>query len=338
MKITIGDVAQRANVSKTTVSRIVNGNYSHTTEETRKRVMAAIEELDYRPNALAKGLKSMKTNVIGIVLSNLKNPFWITALEGVEDTCYELGYNLMICNTNEEPEKEEEYIREFEMRQVDGIVINPTVRNYNLYEKLIDSIPMVVINRRIPGLATHNVVFNNVKGGFLAVNHLFNNNRKNIAVLAFNNPFVSTWRDRLEGYQSAILAKGLSTSDFKELKLEQSNKDVKTQIVNYLSQNRDIDAIFSTNNMITLEVLSALKEMNLKVPEDIAIVSYDETVWAKHLNSPLTTIRQPGYQMGKIAAQNLIESIQEGRKPKPRTIELEPELIIRDSSGSLIKK
>ena len=121
-KVTIADVAQRAGVSKSTVSRIINGNYGQNTEDTIQKVLKVIEELDYRPNALAKGLKSMKTNVIGIVLSNLKNPFWIQVLDGVEDTCKSLGYSLMICNSNEEAEVEEEHIKSFQMRQVDGII------------------------------------------------------------------------------------------------------------------------------------------------------------------------------------------------------------------------
>ena len=132
MKVTIADVAKRAKVSKTTVSRILNGNYAHASEETIKKVLKAIEELDYSPNALAKGLKSMRTHVIGLVLSNLKNPFWTTVLEGLEDTCRDLGYHLMICNSNEDPEMEEKYLKSLRERQVDGVILNPTCKNPQL--------------------------------------------------------------------------------------------------------------------------------------------------------------------------------------------------------------
>src|SRR3954465_6214284 len=111
LKITIDEVAKQAGVSKSTVSRIINKNYGHTTEETKERVLQVIKELNYQPNLLAKGLKQMKTNVLGIVLSNLKNPFWVGVLEGVEDTCQKFGYSLMICNSNEDRQQEEELIR-----------------------------------------------------------------------------------------------------------------------------------------------------------------------------------------------------------------------------------
>lgn len=340
MKVTIGDVAKVARVSKTTVSRIINGNYSHTTEETRLRVLKAIKELDYRPNALAKGLKSDRTNVIGIVLSNFKNPFWTTVLEGVEDACQELGYNLMVCNSNEEKETEEEYIREFQMRQVDGIIINPTVKNLELYRKLVETkYPLVVVNRRIPELDTNYVIMDNLKGAYSAVDHLIKTGRKKVAVLAYDNPNISTWRERIEGYQLALLRNGFTTDDFISLELEQNSTNTKEVIINFLQSHPDIDALFSTNNMITLDVLGSMKQLNLTIPDDIAIVSYDETIWAQYLDPPLTTIRQPGYRMGKMAAEILIKTMTEEKKQdQPETIVLEPELIIRHSSVNTINK
>ena len=192
--------------------------------------------------------------------------------------------------------------------------------------------PTTIINRRIPGLDTHNVLVDNVKGSFMAVNHLLEEGNQNIAVFAFDNPYISTWRDRLEGYQSALLARGFTEKDFYILELSQNNDLIKDEIVRYLKQNDHLDAIFSTNNMITLKIYKAAKELNFKIPEDISIVSYDETVWAEHMNPPITTIRQPGYKMGVIAAENLIHSIDENKLPHPETVVLKPEIIIRESS------
>lgn len=335
MKITIDHVAEQAGVSKTTVSRILNGNYAHTKDETKNRVLRVIQELDYRPNALAKGLKSLHTNVVGIVLSNLKNPFWTTVLEGVEDACQHLGYNLMICNSSEQPGMEEQYIKEFQMRRLDGIVINPTVRNLELYSKLAaGKYPMVIINRRVPGLDVHHVVMNNRKGAAMAVQQLLHNGRRNIAAFVYDNPYVSTWKERIDGYRSAMEENGLSPEDLRILELDQNSDTVKPAIVRYLRQHPEIDAVFSTNNMLTLEIIEAVKQMGLKMPEHIGIVSYDETVWSKHLDPPLTTIMQPGYKMGYLAAKMLIKTIKAKRKPKPETIVLEPELIVRKSCGA----
>jgi DNA-binding LacI/PurR family transcriptional regulator len=334
MNVTILDVAKKAGVSKTTVSRIINNNYAHTTEETRLRVLDVIKELDYRPNALAKGLKAMQTNVIGMVLSNLKNPFWSSVLEGVEDATRDHGFHLMICNSNEEPEKEEQYIREFKMRQVDGIVINPTVQNLEFFRKLVASqYPLVVVNRSLPDISVNYVVINNVRGASMAVQHLLDNGRKKVAVFAYRNEHVSTWRERIEGYRTVLLGNGYTAEDFRIVEAEKETGKVKEAILHFLREYPDTDAVFSTNNMITLEVIDAIRELDLKIPEDIAIVGYDETVWSKHLNPPLTTIQQPGYKMGQIAAQMLIEAIKTKNQSNPQKIVLEPELIIRKSSG-----
>ncbi|GGH82449.1 DNA-binding LacI/PurR family transcriptional regulator [Pullulanibacillus pueri] len=333
-KVTISDVAKKAGVSKTTVSRILNGDYAHTKEETRDRILQVIKELDYRPNALAKGLKSMSTNVIGIILSNLKNPYWSSVLEGVEDTCHKLGYSLMICNSDEDPNKEKHYIEEFQRRQVDGIVINPTVRNMEMYEELVKSkYPFVVVNRKIPNLVVKNVVVDNNQGAFLAVNHLMDEGRKRIAVTAFNNPHVSTWKERVEGYKEVLLSRGYAKKDFRILLIDPVS-DVKEVTMAFLRKNPDVDALFSTNNMISLQSMEAIRELHLKIPEDIALVSYDETAWAKHLEPPLTTIKQPGYDMGVKATQMLVDSIAGNNDEESETIILEPELIVRNSSIS----
>ncbi|TJY42279.1 LacI family transcriptional regulator [Cohnella pontilimi] len=336
MKITIDLVAERAGVSKTTVSRIMNGNFAHTRDETKNRVLQVIQELDYRPNALAKGLKSSHTNVLGIVLSNLKNPFWTVVLEGVEDACRHLGYNLMICNSSEQAAMEEQYIKEFQMRRLDGIVINPTARNLELYTKLAASkYPMVVVNRRVPGLDVHHVIMNNMKGATMAVHQLLHNGRRNIAAFVYDNPYVSTWKERVDGYREALQGSGRSPEELRILELELEGGTAKSTIMRYLGEHPEIDGIFSTNNMLTLQIIEAVKEMGLKLPEDIAIVGYDETVWSQHLDPPLTTIMQPGYKMGYLAAQMLIKSIKAKRKPKPETIVLEPELIVRKSCGAV---
>jgi DNA-binding LacI/PurR family transcriptional regulator len=299
-----------------------------------QRVLDVIKELDYRPNALAKGLKSMQTNVIGMVLSNLKNPFWSSVLEGVEDACRGLGYHLMICNSDEEPEKEEEYIREFRMRQVDGIVINPTAKNPEFFRKLADTkYPIVVVNRRLPDIAVHHVVIDNIQGASMAVGHLLDGGRKRVAVFAYRNAYVSTWRERVEGYRKAMRERGLTEADWRIVEAEQESGCMKEAVIRFLNDYPDTDAIFSTNNMITLEVMDGIRELKLRIPEDVAVVGYDETVWSKHLNPPLTTIRQPGYEMGRISTEMLIKAIKSKKRAKPKTVVLEPELIVRQSSG-----
>lgn len=300
--------------------------------------MQVIKELDYRPNALAQGLKSFRTNVIGMVLSNLKNPFWSTVLEGVEDVCRELGYNLMICNSDEEAESEEKFIREFQMRQVDGIVINPTLKNLHVYQKMVDEkYPFVVINRTLPIARTPHVVVDNRKGASMAINHLLHNGRRKPAVCIYNNPVVTTWKERLEGYCATMKDNGYADEDLRIIEIEPRNGNIKEAVQGFLKRYPDTDAIFSTNNMMTLEIIESIKEMNLTIPEDIAIVGYDETVWSRHLHPPLTTIWQPGYEMGQLAVKMLIKMIN-SKRAKPSTVVLEPKLIVRASSGPIQKQ
>lgn len=333
MKITIVDVATKAGVSKTTVSRILNGNYDYATEETVSRVLKVIEELDYRPNSLAKGLKQVKTKVIGIILSNLLNPFWVRVLEGVEDTCRSKGYSLMIFNSNDDPTIEEEHIRSFRLRQVDGIILNPTVQNYTLFQSLLDSqYPLVTINRKIMGISIDSVVMNNVRGARIAIEHLLTQGKKKIACIVYPTHGISPRLERIEGYKQALVNHGLDFEESMIHEIEERKGEVKKKVQQLLISEDRPDAIFSTNNIMSLEILEGIKETGLSVPQDVALVGYDETIWSKHLNPPLTTVSQPAFEMGQLAAERLIQIIESKERLEPQVTMLEPELIIRESS------
>lgn len=336
MKVTIDEVAKKAGVSKTTVSRILNGRYEYATEQTRNRVLEVIRELDYRPNALAKGLKQAKTNVIGIVLSNLQNPFWARVLEGVEDGCRHLGYSLMITNSNEDAQLEEDYIKSLQTRQVDGLIINPTVKNFALYESLVDGgFPMVAINRKLERISIDTIAMDNIMGASTAVEHLIvKSGRKNIALLVYPPDGVSPRIERIEGYKQGLRKQGMEVQDSLIHIVPEIKGEVKKLTQSLLRQSGAIDAILSTNNMMTIEVMEGIKELGLRMPEDIALVGYDETVWSKHLNPPLTTVNQPAYEMGELAAKQLIKRIESKKALKTKCITLEPNLIVRESCGA----
>jgi DNA-binding LacI/PurR family transcriptional regulator len=332
LRVTIDDVAKQAGVSKTTVSRILNGNFSQTTEETKERVQKIIRQLNYHPNPMARGLKLMRTKIIGIVLSNLSNPFWATVLEGVEDTCRSSGYSLMICNSNEDSSREAELFQDFQLRQVDGIIVNPTVNNRALFEELEQKrYPLVAINRRIEGVEVDYVVVDNHKGAKLAVDHLVQAGKKNIVAFVYEPNGISTWQERISGFEKALSEHG-NTVDGSVIEVKYQIGKAKEAAIEYFKASK-ADAVFCTNNMMTLEILEAFKELNIRIPEDVALIGYDETVWAKHLNPPLTTVKQPAYEMGVIAAKQLIKKINSKTKRKPKTVVLEPELIVRQSSA-----
>lgn len=335
MAITIDEVAKKAGVSKTTVSRIINGNFSQVGEETKKRVLGIIDELGYRPNALAKGLKSTKTNVIGIVLSNLQNPFWMSVLEGVEDTCRNSGYNLMICNSNDESVLEEEHIRGLLMRRVDGVIVNPTINNLDFFQSLISSeYPVVLVNRKLTGVNTSTVVVDNILGAKQATEHLIKLGSKDISLIVYPPNGVSPRLERIEGFKRAYANLGLRFDEKCIHIVEEKRNEVKRYVMHLLSSPDRPKAIFSTNNTMTLEIIDAINESNLTIPPDISLVSYDETVWSRHLTSPLTTVSQPSYEMGHLAAKKLIELLNSEKKIEPEEIILRPELIVRKSCGA----
>lgn len=336
MKVTIAEVAKKAGVSKSTVSRILNGNYHQNTKETVDKVLRVIKELDYRPNALAQGLKSMKTNMIGIVLSNLNNPFWTRVLEGVEDTCRSNGYSLLICNSNEEEKTEEEHILGLRTRQVDGIIINPTSKNADLYKSIVDQgYPFVAINRKIFELEVNLVAMDNIQGAMDGVDHLIKLGKRTIALFVFPPNNISPRMDRIEGYKRALEKNGIPVSESLIYIIEEKKGAVKEAVKSLLSSKDLPDAIFSTNNIMTLSILEGIKEMGLVVPDDIALLGYDETVWSKHLDPPLTTVHQPAYQMGELAANRLISLIEKKGEEGPVIEVLQPSLIIRESCGEI---
>jgi DNA-binding LacI/PurR family transcriptional regulator len=334
MKVTISDVAKKANVSKSTVSRIINGNLDQNTEETVQRVLKVIEDLDYRPNASARSLKSTKTNIIGIILSNLQNPFWTNVLEGVEDTCQSHGYHLMIFNSNDKAEMEEHHFHSFDTRQLDGMIVNPTLKNIELYEKSIQKgFPFVAINRKIYGMEVNTITANNVLGAKLAVEQILSTGKKKIAIFVYPPEGISPRLERLTGYREALKENGMEVDSSLIQIIKEHKGEVKAAVQRLLGRTNPPDAIFSTNNLMTLEIIEGIKELHLRIPEDVALIGYDETIWSKHLNPPLTTVKQPAYEMGGMAAKKLIELIESKKTLEPEIITLDPVLIIRDSCG-----
>ncbi|MCL6633157.1 MAG: LacI family transcriptional regulator [Alicyclobacillus herbarius] len=326
MKFTMEDVAKLSGVSKSTVSRILSGKNVNISEKTRQKVLSVVRELNYRPNELARSLKMAQTRVIGLILSDLKNPFWMTVLDGVEEACNHFGYHLMICNSANDGEKEQEYILSLQQRRVDGILINPTAHNKEMLARLIQTgFPLVFLNRTIQGIIANSVVVNNRQGIRLAVEHLLEQGYRKIALVTYNEKGVSTWTERVEGYQEGLQAHGI---------LSQAvwRKDAGMDLnLSALLEAYQADALIVTNNVLALYVIERLRELNLRIPADIAIVGYDETVWAKHLTPPLTTIKQPARDLGRIATESVIKMIH-GERLSEETVTLTPEIVIRESS------
>jgi LacI family transcriptional regulator len=333
---TINDVAKRAGVAPITVSRVIN-NSGYFSEETRQRVEAAIAELGYVPNRLARGLRTKQTNTLALVMTDITNPFFTTVARGVEDTAGEADYTVTFCNTDESEAKEQKYLNLLIQQQVDGILLVParsTPDSVNYLQK--HSTPVVVLDRRMPGGETDVVRCDSEKGAYHLVRLLLDLGHRRIAILG-GPEGVSTAEDRLSGYRQAMEEEGLK--DYKELVqvgsfTQSSGYEMAKQAVSLTTRPT---AIFAANNFIAFGALKALQESGLKVPEDLALVAFDDLPPALVIFPFLTVAAQPAYEMAQEATKLLLARLQNDTARECQEIILPTELIVRQSSGGAIK-
>lgn len=325
----IREVANRAGVSIATVSHVFNSTrpVSH---EVRQRVQQAAADLRYYPNYLARSLTTKKTGTVGMVVSDMSNPFFAELIHGVEKTLSAHQYNLMICNTEDNPYKEEEYLRLLMAKRVDGIVAAIASEKWATLQAAEHAdFPLVFVDLRIEGVRGPVVCGANEQGAYQGVAHLIADGHRSIGILA-GVPSMSTMRDRLAGCRRALVEAGLSLD---ERLVKFSRLDVASgtqQMTALLAAEPRPTAVFLNNNLLALGALIALQDLDLTCPEDIALVSYDDAPWMRVADPPLTVLRQPNYEMGAMAGQLLLQQLR--GEPVPRTtITLQPEFIIRQS-------
>ncbi len=331
--VNIRDVAKLAGVAPITVSRVIN-NSDSVNPATRERVQKAIDELHYVPNTLAKSLRSRQTQTIALILTDITNPFWTTIARGVEDAAAESGFHTILCNTDENPAKEATYINLLLQRRVDGIIIAPTTPDKTRLALLKrHQVPCVLIDRRVAGFKADAVYGDSRTGARVLTEHLINLGHRRIAIV--NGPCsISTAQDRTDGYRAALrrhqipLEDGLimEGGEFKQTSGYQHVKQL-------LAHHPRPTAIFAANNLIAVGALQALREAGLRVPEDMAIVCFDDIGLASVVEPFFTVVAQPAYEMGEKAARLLIERLAVKRNIKTREIVFAPQLIIRQSCG-----
>ncbi|GAX89820.1 LacI family DNA-binding transcriptional regulator [Effusibacillus lacus] len=335
---TIDDVAKKAGVSKSSVSRVLNGNFQYMSEDTKNRILDAIRELSYTPNSLAQSLKKKKTQTIGIILSDISNPFWSEVLKGVQDECMRNGYGLMVSSSGEDPDLEKENILMLKNKQVDGLIVNTTGHNSDLFENLTaEKFPFVFLDRLPDGTITDTVVVNNVLGARQAIQFLVDQGHKRIGILLYPIENKSPRIERLEGYKQALTANGIPIDESLVKICRQERGSGIEAVHEMLSLPDRPTAIFSTNTMLNLEVLTGVKKAGFKVPKDVSVIGYDDYPWVPLLDPPLSTVAQPAFEMGIQAAALLLNKMKAKRWKKPQIVQLDPELLIRDSCTPPIK-
>ena len=337
MSLNIKVIAEKACVSTATVSRVLSG-FPGVKEKTRKKVMKIISELNYEVDGIARSLRQKKTFKIGVIVENVLSQFYSTLAKSIEDVASKYGYSVILCNADDDPEKELKYLKVLRSSRVDGIIIAPTGKNAGYINNLLQSnIKIVLIDRLIEGVDCDAILVDNEKGAYTAVKYLIDKGYKKIAII---DGFIdrTTGKERLSGYLKALSEGNIPRND-DFIKIGNFKKRTGIMLAKELLESKNKpEAIFVANVDLTLGALLSIKNLNLKIPDDIAIIGFDDSDWAQILESPLTTISQPVYDLGSTAAEMLIKNIENDNSKKEKSIvTFNTKLIERDSVKKINK-
>jgi len=305
---TIKDVAKKAGVSVATVSYVINGT-RNVAPETAARVRAAMEELSYHPNAVAQSLRTRTTHVIGAVISDISNPFFATLIRGAEDCARENGYSLLICNTSEKLENELVYLQLLSRKRVDGMIIAPTGKNDGLIKDLIErGMQIVFIDRKVEGVAAPAVLSENEEGAYQATRYLIEQGHRKIGIV-LGLPHVSTTTERLHGYERALAEAGIAADPSLIVYGHSQVEGARKASVTLLDRADRPSAVFATNNLMTIGLMMAIHDLDLRCPQDVSVIGFDDFDWAAAFNPPLTTVAQDPYLIGERAVEILFANL-----------------------------
>ncbi len=323
----IKDVAKAAEVSVATVSRVLAGK-SRVKEATRKRVLQAVDQLNYRPNLVARSLRVQTSARIGLVVSDIRNPFFTAISRAVEDSAYKQGFSVLLCNTDENPEKEELYLNVLHDENVAGIIFSPTRQFSARFKSYSSSIPYVMIDRFVESKDMDMVLLDNVAAGYELTTHLIENGFCKLAGL-FGDAS-TTAPERRRGFQKALNDHGLEPVATHVI-APRIGPGYETTM-DLLTRKDRPDAIFTSNSMLTAGAFRAIRDSRLIVPDDVALVGFDETTWGELVDPPITLIAQPTEEIGWTATELLFQRIEEPTR-SPKTVILRGKLIVRGSSA-----
>lgn len=327
----MNDVARRAGVSIATVSRVLN-NSSSVNEETRLKILKAIKELKYQPSRVAKRLRSKggPGNLLGVLIPDIQNPFYVDVLRGIEDIAYKNNYVIIVCNFSQDEKKEAMYLDILESEAIDGLIAAPASEDDVRVKKMVQSgLPVVCVDRGLNGIDVDVVWVNNDAGAFAAVDHLAKAGYKRIGHIA-GLPTIPSSRLREAGYRRALAENNLP---FDPQWLVYGNSTYESGVelaAKLLSLPTPPDALFTGNNLITLGALETIHKRKLHIPNDVAIIGFDDMNWSNSLNPPLTAVRQPAYEIGQRAGELLIQRIRDPKRA-PIQMTLNSELMVRES-------
>ncbi len=329
--ITIRDVARKAGTSPATVSRVLTGS-ANVRPEKREAVLRAIEELNYTPNLLARGLKTQRTQTLGVIINNIQDVFYSTVAKGIQDYATGNSYLILIADTTDDPERERKMLQLMRDKSVDGIIFAPLGGNQDLVEELQEEgIALMAVDRTLEGIDLPTVLVDNRKGAEDAVMHLIGQGFERIALINSQKP-ITTYQDREAGYRSAFERTGRQVDERMVMRGGPRLADGREMALALMQQRPRPDAIFVASGSLALGAMAALQELGLSVPDDLGVAVFDDFDYFRIFSPTLTAVRQPAYQLGQTAAALLLGAIREEKPLPPSPTILPVELMVRESS------
>jgi LacI family transcriptional regulator, kdg operon repressor len=338
-KVTMLDVAVKAGVSKSTVSQYINNRYEFMAESTRIRIQEAIRELGYIPNFVAKSLKQKKSSTIGVIVANILHTFSTEIIRAIEDACETSHFHMFVCNADDNPEKEREYINMLLAKQVDGLIIFPTADNMCLYEELKRSnFPVVFVDRKLEQPIYPTLMLNNEMAAELAVEELLKKRHTKIGAVSMSISLkVSPRIERISGFKKTLAGNGILPNDNWIITAER--KEILPALEQLWLQDDRPEAFFATNDLSLIELLKFLRKKKVTIGKDVSVIAVDDSDFLEIAATPITAIKQPTFEIGKDAAETLFKLIAEPDLQDSYDIRrYDPALIERESVQVLGEK
>jgi len=337
-RASLKDIAEALNVSKTLVSLVLNnkGEQWGISEETQKKVFKKAEELNYHPNQMARGLRTGKSNIIGLVVADISNPFYAKISRTIEREVTKLGFQLLVCSSDEVPEKEYKLIELLKDRQrVEGIIVATTQENNGQFIQLKkEQFPLVFIDRKPEEMPSNYVGVDNYQGAFDAVEHMIKVGKRRIGLINVSPTYISTLQERVEGYKNALKKHNIKlVNSIHAVSYNDIEKTTEEAVRDLVKGQLNADALFTVNNYVAVNCLQVLHKMNVRIPEDVAMICFDDMDAFKFSHPPLTTVAQPLEKIGEESVKLLMKQMS-GKTVPPQSRILPTKLVIRKSCGS----